>query len=195
MPCGVTPSPLQGREATQTTGDSARATFSCPVRAIFFAVLCHFMFLPLPQGQSQGWATCAHGSWHFWCQAVFSCLLLQLVPPGVWTGPAPHPQLPIPPCPPTLAGRTNTNWPSGCAHRVLGHSSRNPQWHWALPTCLRCHLLQNVTATPTDPSQAPRPLLTPSRWPIRLYLCPYPYYPSFLGDLLDHRVATANNVI
>lgn len=53
---------------------------------------------------------------HFWCQAVFPRLLLQLVPSGVWTG-TPYPQVLIPPCPSTLAGHTNTNWPSGCAHR------------------------------------------------------------------------------
>lgn len=98
----------------------------------------------------------------------------------------------LPALPPWLATPTPTG-PEGVPTKSFS-SSRSPQWHWALPTSLRCHLLQNMTATPTDPPQAPHPLPTPSRWSIRLYLCSGLYYPSFLGDLSDHCVATANNV-
>ena len=41
------------------------------------------------------------------CSRAFCCSWFLLA-----SGQGPlHPQLPIPPCPPTLAGHTNTNWP------------------------------------------------------------------------------------
>lgn len=137
VPCGVTPSPLQGR-ALHKLLVILQGLLSPALSGPSSSPLCRLMLLPLPQGQCQGWATCAP-----WLLAL---LVLDHVPvPCCCTqrldrGPSTLSCQFLPALPSWLAAPTPTG-PEGVPTESFS-SSRSPQWHWALPTSLRCHLLQ-----------------------------------------------------